>query len=69
MANKCGEKFLRTVRGIVRECSEYQSPAKAARLTAFSLLVALDGSGEHCGDQFRIVAEDGELAEFCHHDL
>jgi len=64
-----GHEFLDEVRAIIEACSRYKPPAVAARLTAFALLVMLDGSGEHVGSEYRVVDSDGELVEFFHHDL
>jgi hypothetical protein len=69
MANPMGEAFLREVRSIIEGCSDLATPARAARVTAFAILVMLDGSGEHIGPEFRVVDEDGKLVEFWHHDL
>ena len=63
------EEFLQEIRNIVEDCSQYESSAKAAGLTAFVILTMLDGSGEYGGNQYRVVTEDGELVEFGHHEL
>ncbi len=67
--NKQGKEFLDKVREIYTECSRIESPEQAARITAFSIMVMLDGSGEHCGTQYRVLTEDFELVDFFHHDL
>ncbi len=67
--NEQGKEFLDEVREIYRECSKQETPERAARITAFSILVMLDGSGEHCGTKYRVLTEEFELVEFFHHDL
>ncbi len=67
--NEQGKEFLDKVRGIYKECSRIESSEQAARTTAFSIMVMLDGSGEHCGKNYRVLTEDFELVEFFHHDL
>ena len=69
MANKSGEVFLSEVREIIELCSAYKTPARAAYLTALGLLLMLDGSGEHIGNQYRIVTESGEPVEFLYGEL
>jgi len=71
---KCnGKIFLQQVRDIIQLTSRYQlrnDGTNVAQVTAFSILVMLDGSGEQSGThRFRVVTEDGEPVEFGHHDL
>jgi hypothetical protein len=68
MANKDGEQFLRQVRGIIADCNELPKE-KIAHVVAFQILVMLDGSGEHDGESYRIVTENGNPVEFFHHEL
>jgi hypothetical protein len=66
--NKHGERFLSEVRKIIDYCSGLESPERAARVTAFSIMVLLDGSGE--GDlNNKVVTIDNEDVEFFHHEL
>ncbi len=67
--NEQGKEFLKKVRGIYQECARIETPERAARVTAFSILVMLDGSGEFPGTSYRVLTEDFELVEFFHHDL
>lgn len=67
--NAEGREFLARVRAIIDECSRLGSPARAARVAAFSICVMLDGSGEACGTQYRMLTEDGDPVKFFHHDL
>ena len=67
--NKAGEKFLNEVRAIITECARLESPERAAHVAAFSILVLLDGSQEHVGEQFKVLTEDNKPVEFFHHEL
>jgi len=68
-SNVKGREFMASVRAIIDECSRLESPARAARVVAHSMLVMLDGSGEACGTQYQVFTEDGEPVKFFHHDL
>lgn len=67
--NKAGVIFLNEARSIIAECSRLESPAQAARVAVFAMLVMLDGSGEHVGEKYRLLTEGGKPVEFFHHDL
>ena len=65
-----GEAFLAAVREIAEGCSKLETPERAARVTAFSVCVLLDGSGEAYPDRgWRVVDRDGKPVDFFHHDL
>ncbi len=67
--NKEGSIFLKQIRSIIEVCSKLESPERAARVTAFAICVMLDGSGEHPGQEYRVVGENNNDVEFFHHDL
>ena len=69
MTNEQGKLFLDEVRAIYKECSKLETPERAAKVTAFSILVMLDGSGEHIGVDYRVLTKDFELVDFFHHDF
>ena len=70
MTNELGKQFLQEARGIIEECARLKTPERAARVAVFSMLVMLDGSGEHCDfPTCHVITEDGEQVEFFHHDL
>ena len=70
--NQEGAEFLRQVQSIVDECNSLP-PERRAHVTAFSILVLLDGSGESIGaEDYRVFIQDGENltpVKFWHHRL
>ncbi len=70
MANKQGKDFLNAVRSIVQESSRQESSARAAHITAFSILVLIDGSGESFSDvMYELKTKAGQDVKFLHHEL
>lgn len=69
ITNELGEELLDRIREIIKECGCLPTPERAALVTAFSIMVMLDGSGESLGRQYRVYTEDGEPVLFFHHDL
>lgn len=67
--------FLNCIRGIIDECANMnKSPRDTSRITAFSILVALDGGAIECGPYavrpFNENGEEGEdIAGSLHHSL
>lgn len=72
-AKEAGNDFLDACRAIIAECAKLESPERAARVAVFAMLVMLDGSGEHVGENYRVFikSDDGSLLaiQFFHHDL
>ena len=62
--NTAGKNFLQASRDIIAECSKLETPERAARVAVFSMLVMLDGSGEHIGEQYRLFTEKGKPVVF-----
>lgn len=60
---------MEEAKSIIAECSRLESPARAAHVAVFAMLVMLDGSGEHIGEQYKLLTEDDKPVEFFHHDL
>ena len=68
------ELFKRHVRGIIDECAKQNSPRRAAELTAFSILVSIDGEAIECGPYaLRPIDRNGkegrDIAGTLHHEL
>lgn len=67
-----GAQFLSEIRSIISECEKLQ-PERRARVVAFSIMVLIDGSGEHVGKQYKLfeVNENDDLlsVDFLHHEL
>ena len=78
MSNKAitQETFLNNVRDIIKTCANVKdvTPLRAAELTAFSILVMLDGEAIQCGPfAVRPIDEAGkegeDIAGFLHGNL
>ena len=67
--NEAGNRFLDQVRGIIEEAAKCKTIERAARISAFAIIIMLDGSGEHNGETYKVVTENGEDVEFDHSDL
>lgn len=65
-----GRKLLYRIRNSILDASKADTSQRAAKLTAFSIIGMLDGSGEWDGPDYEIRIKDtGELVKFFHHDL
>lgn len=71
--NEAGSEFMRQARIIMGEAGKAETPQRAARIAVFAMLVMLDDSDEHFGEDYRVFIQERDdsltAVNFFHHDL